>query len=729
MKLPELLAPAGEYKTAIGAINAGADAVYLGAPAFSARAYAQNLSIEEIIQVIQYGHLHHAKIYLALNILLKNKELEEAMQTVRPLYEAGLDGIIVQDLGLLRLLRQVYPEMECHSSTQMAILSTAGMKFVQGFGVTRVVPGRELSLEEIQQMKAFPLELECFIHGAMCYSYSGRCLFSSLAGGRSGNRGRCAGPCRKSYEAQNGETGFFLSMKDMCSIRLVPELMDAGVDSFKIEGRMKDPAYASGVVATYRRFIDAYKAGEAPSSAKWKKALQESTDYLKKLYIRGDIQDGYYHKHNGKAMISVQSPAYQGISEEVKQELYNKYVNQVQKRPISVTITVYENCPVTLLLQDDASGCIQEVQGITAEKARTKGLTVEEIKKQISKFGSSFFEAKEVEVYTDENSFVPVAALNQLRREAIAGLMKQLCQEREEARTDLHRAILDFVSSDSKNESREIATAKEFQNVTKIQITNLEQFFAAYELGYRRFIMPFYLPLEDISILKQKDASLTLYIKLPEVVRQNRLSAIRSHLQKVLQTGIVQGVYVSSLDALSLCQELLSKEQIFADSGIPVFNTATEQIILQHCAMYTASSELNEKELKHFHANDKRELVLYGYEQLMVSANCIQKTTMGCNRDVRFCSLKDENQRTFPVQLCHEDCYSLTYNCLPLSLHTPLKAILSQRQAGAYRMNFTIESPDEMKAVLSTYEHIVTGSGEVHVPWNYTTGHWKRGVE
>ncbi|MCR5120122.1 MAG: U32 family peptidase, partial [Lachnospiraceae bacterium] len=304
MVRPELLLPAGESKSIYMAFMAGADAVYLGAPVFSARAYAKNPEVPEITEALDYAHLHGKKIYLACNILLRNSELLRLPEIMDPLYEHGLDGVIVQDIALLDIFAKRYPLLPLHASTQMSILSAYGCEWLKKRGVTRVVPGRELSLKEIKELKDCGLEIECFIHGAMCYSYSGRCLMSSLAGGRSGNRGRCAGPCRQRYTAENGNSGYFLSMKDMNSVNAIPELIEAGVDSFKIEGRMKDPEYVAGTAEIYRKCIDScLNTGRTEISKK-------DREQLDKLYIRSERQEGYLHKHNGADMVSVSSPAY-----------------------------------------------------------------------------------------------------------------------------------------------------------------------------------------------------------------------------------------------------------------------------------------------------------------------------------------------------------------------------------------------------------------------------------
>ena len=236
MKKVELLAPAGNYDALLGAVNAGADAVYLGGEQYGARAYADNFSRDEIISGIRLAHIYHKKIYLTINTLVKERELEGLYDFLLPFYEAGLDGVIIQDLGVLAYVRRYFPGLELHASTQMTLTGSEGVSFLKEYGVSRVVPARELSLEEIKNLKETGVEVEIFIHGAMCYCYSGQCLFSSILGGRSGNRGRCAQPCRLPYEINGGKECFPLSMRDMCTIDLLPELIESGVDSFKIEG-------------------------------------------------------------------------------------------------------------------------------------------------------------------------------------------------------------------------------------------------------------------------------------------------------------------------------------------------------------------------------------------------------------------------------------------------------------------------------------------------------------
>ena len=264
----ELLAPAGSMEALKAAVSAGADAVYLGGAAFGARAYAKNLDEQEILSAIDYVHLRNRKLYLTVNTLLKEEELEEKLYPyLRPYYEQGLDAVIVQDMGVLKAVRSWFPDLDIHASTQMTVTGSAGARFLESLGATRVVPARELSFAEIQKIhRTTNLEIECFVHGALCYCYSGQCLFSSLIGGRSGNRGRCAQPCRLPYEAYDkdnhrmGEPGdrYPLSPKDMCTVELLPEIVKSGIMSLKIEGRMKTALYVATVARTYRMAIDDY---------------------------------------------------------------------------------------------------------------------------------------------------------------------------------------------------------------------------------------------------------------------------------------------------------------------------------------------------------------------------------------------------------------------------------------------------------------------------------------
>lgn len=320
---PEILAPAGSIESLKGAVAAGADAVYIGGSRFGARAYADNPEQDMLLSAIDYVHAKDRRIYLTVNTLLKEQELtKELAPFLEKYYRAGIDAVIVQDVGVLHFLAAQFPELPIHLSTQMTLVSADATKLLSGYPVTRMVPARELSLEEIKNIRANTnLELECFVHGALCYCYSGQCLFSSMIGGRSGNRGRCAQPCRMAYEVSEdgrraAESLYALSPKDMCTLDKVPELVEAGIDSFKIEGRMKRPEYTAGVTAAYRLMTDLYfeygEEGFYQYLRKHPQVLAEQTEKVADLYNRGGFTNGYYVRYHGREMMSMERPNHTG---------------------------------------------------------------------------------------------------------------------------------------------------------------------------------------------------------------------------------------------------------------------------------------------------------------------------------------------------------------------------------------------------------------------------------
>ncbi|MDE7206046.1 MAG: U32 family peptidase, partial [Lachnospiraceae bacterium] len=420
-KTVELLAPAGDFACFMAAINAGADAVYLGGMKFGARAYAGNFLQEEIVEALRVAHLFGRKIYLTVNTLVKEAEMPELVPYIEPLYKAGLDGVIVQDIGVLETLREQFPELSLHASTQMTVTGVYGAEFVKSLGVCRVVPARELSLDEITDIKQQTgLEIECFIHGAMCYAYSGQCLFSSILGGRSGNRGRCAGTCRLPYTDENGKQLYPLSLKDMYTLSMIPKLIAAGIDSFKIEGRMKSPEYVAGVTAVYRKYIDRYLS---EPDTKFQVAAEDEA-LLRGLYIRSDLCHGYYEAHNGKDMITIKEPGYGGSSNEVLEEIRKTYLEQKPVIPVKGTAFIYAGKPATLTLYTDALSVT--VEGDVAGEAINRPLTEKEISDRLSKLGDTYFKPKTLTVHTDQRSFMAVKALNELRRKACTALEKEI---------------------------------------------------------------------------------------------------------------------------------------------------------------------------------------------------------------------------------------------------------------------------------------------------------------
>ena len=353
----ELLAPAGSLESLKAAVQAGADAVYMGGTRFGARAYAENPGGEALLEAIDYAHLYGVKLYLTVNTLLKDAELEQELyEYLRPCYERGVDAVLVQDMGVLAAIREWFPDLPVHASTQMNLCGSGSVRLLEEAGVSRAVLARELSLAEIARIhQETGMELETFVHGALCYCYSGQCLFSSILGGRSGNRGRCAQPCRLSYEALDhgnpvsGKTGKpLLSPKDICTLDLIPRIAEAGVYSLKIEGRMKRPEYAAGVVRIYRKYIDCYL-----KDGKEKYRVDEADRReLLRLFNRDGFSGGYYEQHNGKNMMALSDRPAKDAEKKAYEELIGRlrasYVETEKKIPVRGTLLAAEGTPLTL---------------------------------------------------------------------------------------------------------------------------------------------------------------------------------------------------------------------------------------------------------------------------------------------------------------------------------------------------------------------------------------------
>ena len=425
MKKVELLAPAGNYEAFLGAINAGADAVYLGGEKYGARAYADNFTEEEIISAIKYAHIFGKKVYLTINTLMKEDEYESLIQYVNPLYFNGLDGVIIQDMGAFFLLKKAFPKLELHASTQMTLTSKYGISYLKEIGASRVVPARELSLEEIRDIKEnVDIEIECFVHGAMCYCYSGQCLFSSILGGRSGNRGRCAQPCRLPYKVgKNALETYPFSLKDMCTIDFIPKLIEAGIDSFKIEGRMKKPEYAAGVTAIYRKYIDMYYQ----KGIEGFKVSKEDLEKLSKLYIRSEIQDGYYFRHNGKEMITPGKPSYLGSDDVYLSQIRQAYIEKGKKLTVELAGRFAEGKKAVISAKYNDITVLFEGENI--ETAKNRPMEEEDVKKQLLKLGNTVFECDNINVEIIGQIFIPNKVLNDLRRKVLSKLEDEIVRK------------------------------------------------------------------------------------------------------------------------------------------------------------------------------------------------------------------------------------------------------------------------------------------------------------
>ena len=413
----EILAPAGSMECLKAAIAAGADAVYTGGALFGARAYAHNLTEEELLEAIDYVHLHGRRLYLTVNTLIKDREMEKQMYDyLLPYYRQGLDAVIVQDIGLFRFIRKHFPDLPIHASTQMTLTGVDGAKFLEKEGAQRIVTSRELSMAEVKKIAdETELEIESFVHGALCYCYSGQCLFSSFIGGRSGNRGQCAQPCRLLYRTPEAKRPqYLLSLKDICTLELIPEMIESGIYSFKIEGRMKKPEYAAAVAFQYRKYADLYlkyyeecPAEEDPAAYAMKKyrVREEDRQMLLDLYNRGGFHTGYYHTQNGREMISLNRPNHAGVPA----------VKVLAKKGRNVTAKALTDLYPQDIIELPMRKGREKADNYTCKDAVRKGMNV-----QIPVFADTPFKRDETWMRTRNSTLIDT-----LREEFVNGKIKE----------------------------------------------------------------------------------------------------------------------------------------------------------------------------------------------------------------------------------------------------------------------------------------------------------------
>lgn len=470
MQSIELLAPAGSLEAAKAAVNAGADAVYMGGPLFSARAYAESAGTDMLSEAICYCHLRGVRIYMTLNTLMKEQEMQGLYEYLLPYYRQGLDAVIVQDLGVLRFVRVHFPDLPIHASTQMTVTGRYGAALLKRFGASRIVTARELSISEIREIhENVDIEIESFIHGALCYCYSGQCLMSSMLGGRSGNRGRCAGPCRLAYDVidENGkllpERGrYLLSMKDFNTLEHLPELLSAGVMSLKIEGRMKSPLYVASVVSVYRKYLNKYAeiaavqelgdgqkacgrarrlsakgaetAGNGDANGiRWKIDPQDER-LLAEAATRAASTDGYLYAHNGKEMLKLSEKAERRPDEALLAPIREAYLGEGLRVPVSAEAQFVIGQPARLRLSCDYRDIHAAYEAVSvypdhtvcAERAQNQGMTEERLRAALEKFGGTPFRLVQLAIQADKGLFIPVRELNELRRKAADGLSEAI---------------------------------------------------------------------------------------------------------------------------------------------------------------------------------------------------------------------------------------------------------------------------------------------------------------
>lgn len=710
----EILAPAGSYQVFKAVINAGADAVYLAGNMFGARAYAGNFSDEELINAIEYSKIHGKKLYLTVNTLLKNKELySDLYNYILPLYEAGLDGVIVQDYGVMKFIHECFPDIEIHASTQMTITEPEYADFLNKYGVTRLVPARELSLDEIRRLHTETgLELETFVHGALCYCYSGMCFMSSFIGGRSGNRGRCAGTCRLEFSKQ-GNTSHLLSLKDLCTLDILPDILEAGVFSLKIEGRMKSAEYAAGVTAIYRKYVDMYLT----KGRKGYSVDSKDIEKLLMLFDRGGMTNGYYVRHNGKEMIAdeFKSDKSQIDKKNYENYIHNKYVEKEKKPKVNAIVTIIKDNPVTMTLSDD--NYYITVSGDMVSKAISKAITYEDVEKQLRKFGQTMFELGELDIILDEGVFLPLKTLNELRRNAVEAFKNELL-------SDLRR-------NNANNSLLEINSVSNSFKGISVRAMSFEQIQMALNYNISRLIIDTeIISMEDliksINLCHKKD--ILCYIGFPRISRYEKDFFTRN--LDVILAAKPDGFMIRNIAQRTILNNRNYDGQVIADFTCYGFNNLAISCIEDYDIHgLTYSVELNERELSELNAANS-EMLIYGRIPLMYTANCIDKTTEKCHTpNGRFLTINDRKNAKLPVYTCCRYCYNIIYNVVPLYLIDKWDSI-SKMNISYAGIAFSNESSSEVKNILEECENAIVLNKKALTPDNnFTRGHFTRGVD
>lgn len=729
----ELLAPAGDKECFKAALSAGADAIYVGGKKYGARAYAGNFETDDLIECLNLAHLFDKKVYLTVNTLMKQPEIDDLVDFLMPLYKEGLDGVIVQDLGALKVMREAFPDMELHASTQMTVTGPYGANLLKEYGVSRVVPARELSLDEILTIKKETgLEIETFVHGAMCYGYSGQCLFSSMLGERSGNRGRCAGPCRLPYTAKyNGkrlnrdDEMYQLSLKDLCTLEVLPKLIDAGIDSFKIEGRMKTPEYVSFVTGMYRKYIDLYYKNPNTYAVS-----KEDTELLKNRFSRGTIQTGYYFMHNGRDLVTLDKPGYQSFATQ-ETEVKKEELSGENKIDLIGHFTAYKDAPVCFTVYREGQPETTVVAfGENPSAAQKCPATHSDVQKQLSKVGNTCFSFAEITFDMEDDLFLPNKILNNLRRDAIAQLEDLILQKYRRETPDFR---LNTVCESSKERTSEKKLIIEVRTLEQLEIISSFDNINRVCLDIDMFRPDSFDGLAA-STEKLRSFGTEIYIKLPHVCRQKTIKIIEDK-RFLIERIMPDGFCVGNLESLGFVKDQYPDIKIMSDCGLYVFNTETANVLIQHrITEHNVSYELHRKEIRQLANRVSGHdffLPVYGYIPVMETAGCLLKTNKVCRNGngAEQVILTDRQQKDRMVITHCDRCENTIYNSVPLSLHNETKHIEDLGISGIV-LKFTFETEGQINSIVEFWSDMIQGIPASGYQVNeFTKGHFAKGVE
>ena len=692
----ELLAPAGSMEALRAAVQNGANAVYLGCGMFNARQSAKNFTPQTLVEAVKYCHVRGVAVHLTLNTLVSDREMPELIELIRRAAEADVDAFIVQDLGVVQLCRQVAPKVPIHGSTQLTVHSLPGVQFCAALGMSRVVLSRELSREEISYICAnSPIEIEVFGHGALCMCYSGQCYLSAAIGGRSGNRGRCAQPCRQSYGYGRWENKYPLSLKDNCLVDYVKDLEEMGVASLKLEGRMKKPEYVATVTAVYRRAIN---EGVVTDSM---------MDALYMAFNREGFTDDYYRGKTGPQMF--------GIRKDEKdhpkwlQAARQSYEN-AENPLVDITFRAVVAAAGSSLTVTDPDNRVVKITGPVPEQARNVALEPAALAQRLSKTGGTPYRCVEVRTQVEPGLTMSAASINAMRRDALNQLTA-LRARREEPTLGKPVKIPDHLGHRG-------------MPGLSVQVTSLDQITPKLmKLETVMLYVPVHVLLEDSQLCIDLLRRGKIAAVLPRIVHDNELPKLRDRLRKLQELGL-QEVLVGNVGLMMVARELNLK--IRGDFGLNLYNSRAVHLLSKlDLASVTLSFEMTMPQIRDLSKTVPCEILIYGRMPLMVMENCLIHNRTGectCNTGAAV-KLTDKTGADFPVIKDGESCRSVLLNGKKLSW-LDRQEDLTKLGVWATRLYFTTENSKEVDRVLSDYVH--PGPFD---PGACTRGLYLRGVE
>lgn len=656
----EILSPVGSKEMLYAAVRSGADAVYLGAKDFSARRNAENFDAFELSDVVKYCHIRNVKVYLTLNILIKDGEFRDAVALATNAYNAGIDGVIVQDLGLAEFLHDTLPDLPLHASTQMSIHSPASLPLLKELGFKQVVVAREMPFEDLKnfcrEAELLDITVEVFVHGALCMSVSGQCLLSAFLGSRSGNRGLCAGPCRLPFKTENG-TGYDLSLKDLSLIDYIPQLYKIGVRSFKIEGRMKRPEY---VAAATKACKDALINGVIDTELK---------QTLGNVFSRSGFTAGYLENKLGREMFGIRTKEDVVSADKAFPILHELYRRENQNVKVSVTAKIKENQPISLTLSDGQHTAT--ATGDIPQKAQKKALTYDDTLKNLTKFGDTPYFADDTEISIDNGLFVPVSVLNNLRRSACELL------DRKRSAITRQKAEIPFIPSllpQNKTKTPDIVIRLEHHHQIPTDLS-----------GIKAVIVPLEKDFEKID-------GVINVVDIPRGIISEK--QIENRLITYKQKGF-DSCLCGNLSAVKIAKK--TGFNIIADTGLNIHNSCSAKVIKELGAKaIILSSELTVDAVRNLASPIPKGIITYGNIPLMLFKNCPIKNGKSCNECDQTGFLTDRLGIKFPVR-CRMG-YSELLNSVPLWLGDKQNDLSSLDFQVLYFTNETAEQTSDVIA-------------------------------